>query len=232
MAEAFQENGLSRVCRPSLKKYLKQAPDLVSLAKILNHEMLLIDSCPVVVGYSMGGRILLHQLLEAECPIRVAVIVSADVGLASFSERQCRLESDDQWARKLKTLNQHDFMQEWNSQPVFADSSAFVKMSELKGSRQSDTGDAEWEPELQIQMLRQWGLGRQEPLLSRIHQIQVPTVWVVGEKDSKFCHLARLAREQNDKIFLNIVPDVGHRIPLLKPQELLQTLNKSSSFLF
>lgn len=73
-----------------------------------------------LLGYSMGGRLALHALLEKNHPWSAAVIVSAHPGLREPAERRARRSADAVWARKAMLGAWTDFLKEWDSQPVLA----------------------------------------------------------------------------------------------------------------
>lgn len=56
------------------------------------------DQEPILLGYSLGGRLALHALLEDSAMWRAAVIVSAHPGLQDDEARVLRMASDAHWA--------------------------------------------------------------------------------------------------------------------------------------
>ena len=53
-----------------------------------------------LLGYSLGGRLALHALLEKNHPWQAAVMVSAHPGLESATELGARRATDTTWATK------------------------------------------------------------------------------------------------------------------------------------
>ena len=126
---------------------------------------------PLLIGYSMGGRIAmqLHAMAAA------LVNISGHVGLKSPFEKEARLKNDELWAQKLLTLPIESFLQEWYAQPVFKNSS--LKDHLKKRLKQN--------PQSLSSVLRQLTLSQQH--------IQVdfacPTLFLCGENDLKYQEL-------------------------------------------
>lgn len=70
---------------------------------------------PMVIGYSLGGRI----ALQLENVAEARIILSGHPGLTSQREKQQRLEIDRTWSKKLTTLPFAEFLQQWDAQPLF-----------------------------------------------------------------------------------------------------------------
>ncbi len=74
---------------------------------------------PILIGYSLGGRLAL-QLAQAD-PSRYSHVIalSAHPGIMEEKERQARLTYDLQWIDKLKHLEMDAFLTQWYDQPLF-----------------------------------------------------------------------------------------------------------------
>lgn len=157
-----------------------------------------------LLGYSMGGRLALHALLESKHPWAAAVIVSAHPGLSDASEREARKAADAAWARKAMLGNWQDFLSDWDSQAVLA------------GPTPRDPQFAHRMANHRSEIARSfvdWSLGAQDPLWNRLEEIRVPVLWVAGENDTKFREIAEQAVRQLPTARLAVAPGVGHRIP-------------------
>ena len=157
-----------------------------------------------LLGYSMGGRLALHALLEKGHPWQAAVIVSAHPGLENPAERQARQAADAAWASKSLMGNWQQFLDAWNAQPV------------LDGSlpRESQaTGKLMMRRREIARSFVDWSLGVQVPLWDRLQEITIPVLWVAGENDTKFRALAERAVAQIPQAKLAIAPGAGHRVP-------------------
>jgi 2-succinyl-6-hydroxy-2,4-cyclohexadiene-1-carboxylate synthase len=71
---------------------------------------------PVIVGYSMGGRLSLQLQEEA----RAVIAISAHPGLRLEQERKEKEQQEALWQAKLLSLPLRQFFKEWYTQPLFA----------------------------------------------------------------------------------------------------------------
>ena len=158
----------------------------------------------MLAGYSMGGRLALHALLQKDHPWKAAVIIGAHPGLEDESERAARAGTDAEWASRALLSTWTEFLDAWNAQPV------------LQGA---DIHDGRARSQLQLRRREigrsfvDWSLGNQEPLWDRLGEIKVPVLWIVGENDAKFRELGERACQQLPQGSLAIAPGAGHRVP-------------------
>lgn len=158
----------------------------------------------VLVGYSMGGRLALHALLQPDSPWNAAVIVSAHPGLESEAERNQRRAGDTAWATRAMMGDWQSFLREWNAQPVLGgelprDPATLAAMASRR--REIARGFVDW------------SLGAQEPLWEELPKIRVPVLWIAGERDVKFHELAERAVGRLANGELEVAPGAGHRVP-------------------
>lgn len=166
----------------------------------------------VVMGYSLGGRLALHALLDSPENWSAAVIISAHVGLESSQLRLQRLQDDQQWANRFLTEPWPTLMEAWNRQSVFGPS-PFLR-NELDYSRGvlADT-------------LRYWSLGHQESLLPQLTQLEMPILWVAGENDKRYCSMATALQFRHPKSRIWIAPGAAHRVPWDSPHAFREQLH-------
>lgn len=183
-----------------------QSMPLASFAQSLNAEAA-GEVCrghgKALLGYSMGGRLALHALLESAHPWQAAVIISAHPGLASETERQARRASDTTWATRALTGNWQEFLTAWNAQTLLAGAMRDPQASSSLVMRRREIARSYVD----------WSLGAQEPLWDRLPEITIPVLWVVGENDPKFLDLAQRATALIPHSRLAIAPAAGHRVP-------------------
>jgi 2-succinyl-6-hydroxy-2,4-cyclohexadiene-1-carboxylate synthase len=203
-AEAMKGDG-HQVARVDLWQYLAccQMP-IGKFGAAFNKEVHASES--VLLGYSMGGRLALHALLDEPSKYKKAVIVSADTGIAP-EERVPRQASDAAWAAKALKGEWSEFLAEWNAQGV------------LEGSTKPDRQKLKGQRESVARSFMDWSVGQQEDLLGELDKIECPLLWIVGERDLKFVQVARRAVEMNPHIQLEVVEGCGHRVPWERPRE-------------
>ncbi|MFT4639389.1 MAG: 2-succinyl-6-hydroxy-2,4-cyclohexadiene-1-carboxylate synthase [Verrucomicrobiales bacterium] len=157
-----------------------------------------IDPTPILLGYSMGGRLALHALLAAPTLWKKAIIISAHPGLHDESQRRRRQECDATWLTRFQTEPFQDVMCEWNTQPVFANT--------------SDKTPSAFKPGM-ARGFEDWSLGHQESLWDRLAEIRTPVLWLCGETDPKFGALGNEAVRRLPHGTYVEAPNCGHRVP-------------------
>lgn len=165
----------------------------------------------ILVGYSMGGRLALHALLEGG-PWDAAIIISANPGMRDADEISARLSKDTVWATQALTLSWGEFLEKWNAQPILG--------GQLRDER---------EDKKLIQRRREiarsfvdWSVANQQALWERLPEIKIPVLWIAGGKDEKFSKLGEEAVGNIDGAQLLIAPDSGHRVPWENEQWFLE----------
>lgn len=158
----------------------------------------------VLVGYSMGGRLALQNLIDGDEYNR-AVIISAGLNLEDEQEREARRQRDEAWARRFESDPWDEVMRDWNAQPVF-------------GGHAVERFEKDYDRRLLASMLREESPGVRPPLALRLHEILIPVLWVVGERDEAYVEVGRRAVSLLDNAELWICPNAGHRVPWEQPE--------------
>lgn len=168
----------------------------------------------VLVGYSLGGRLALHALLEKPSLWKAVVIISSHYGLKDREECGSRLKSDELWAKRFEYDKFEDVITAWNSQPVLATGTTTPKRLLHRLDKES-----------LVWALKYFSLGYQAYLLPQIQTCEVPILWVVGENDVKFVELTKNLDFRNPLSRICIVPKAGHRVIFDQPIFLRNTIN-------
>ena len=161
-------------------------------------------SSRALLGYSMGGRLALHALLEKDHPWQAAVIVSAHPGLETETERATRRASDATWATQALAGSWQTFLAAWNAQAVLGHTPP--RDPQTSGSLVTRRREI-------ARSFVDWSLGTQEPLWNRLAEITIPVLWIAGENDPKFLSLAERAVSSMPNATLAIAHGSGHRVP-------------------
>jgi 2-succinyl-6-hydroxy-2,4-cyclohexadiene-1-carboxylate synthase len=155
----------------------------------------------VLAGYSMGGRLALQALIEG-APFDRAVIISA--GLNLDTGREERRASDEAWAKRFENDRWDEIMRDWNAQPVF-------------GGHVVERFEQDYDRRELARQLRENSPGVLLPLGPRLHEIQIPILWIAGERDNAFVEIGKRAVSLLPNAELWICPDAGHRVPWEQP---------------
>lgn len=168
------------------------------------------------VGYSMGGRMVLHAALDRPDVVRALVLVGATAGLESADERAARRADDEARALRLEEIGVEAFVDEWLALPLFAglDAASAARPERLRNTVAGLAGS-----------LRRAGTGTQEPSWHRLGDLTVPVLVVAGENDDKFVALGRrLAAAIGPSATFEVVEGAGHTAHLERPQRFLEIL--------
>ena len=191
-----------------LWRFLENGPQpLTGFGKVLNADAggeVFRGSGRALLGYSLGGRLALHALLEPVHPWQAAVLVSAHPGLEDMAECEKRLEADTAWAGQAFGGDWQQFLDAWNAQPLLG-STAIREAAAARALifRRREVARS----------FMDWSLGAQQPLWQRLGEITIPVLWVAGEQDDKFLALARRAVRLSPHARLAVAPACGHRVP-------------------
>jgi 2-succinyl-6-hydroxy-2,4-cyclohexadiene-1-carboxylate synthase len=165
------------------------------------------DPSPIVVGYSLGGRLALHALLARPEGWRGAIIISAHTGLDDVQQRLNRAIEDVAWARRFEADAWEDVVRDWDARETFAGRHDHPPRLPQHYSRPALAG-----------ALEAWSLGRQQPLAGRLAAIQCPVLWMVGADDHRFVAEAERAMQYLPRGTMAIAPGTAHRVPWETPE--------------
>lgn len=161
----------------------------------------------ILIGYSLGGRLAIHALIQCPSIWSSAVLISAHPGMKAQLEKQMRMEEDKQWAQRFKMEPWDRLMRAWNSREVF---SGYDPIFERK--------EADYSRETLASMLNQFSLGKQEDLSSHISDLPFPILWASGAHDRRYAEISATISLKHELSKVWIVPNAGHRIPWEVPE--------------
>ncbi len=165
------------------------------------------------LGYSMGGRYLLHLALERPEVVRGLVLLGATAGIDDPEERTARALADEATAERIGDLGLEGFLRTWVAQPMFA---GIPDEHQHLDERLANTVDG-----LASSLLLA-GTGVQEPSWDELHALDMPVLVVAGELDEKFGALGRrLQTTIGDNATFATVPGAGHAAHLERPEAFL-----------
>lgn len=167
----------------------------------------------ILMGYSLGGRLGLHAVLENPALWDAAIFISTHPGLPLDTEKRSRLTADRQWAERFEKESWTSLMQAWNAQEVFKGDS--WKREENDFDRAS-----------LAYALQTWSLGAQEDLSEAIQELNIPFLWMVGANDLKFLHQAEALSFKHPKSRLCVIPEASHRLPWQQPETFMSYLTQ------
>ena len=167
--------------------------------------------CPHLLGYSMGGRAALAFCSTYPERARSALLVGASAGLADPQARRSREKDDEALADEILSGGLEHFVDDWMAKPIFASQSRLGE-TELARAREQRLRNR---PLGLAMSLRGMGTGAMTPL--ELTGLKVPTCFVAGAEDEKFCAIARAYAERLPNAQCEIVPGAGHAVHLENP---------------
>ncbi|WP_068466481.1 alpha/beta fold hydrolase [Candidatus Protochlamydia phocaeensis] len=181
--------------------------DFSEWAQQLNARVSKENEPAILMGYSLGGRLALHALIQNPTRWAAGVIISAHPGLGDPALKQQRLAHDEKWAQRFEKEPWKEVIKQWNQQDVFLQDAVHFHRKE-----------EDYERQRLADLLRKASLGRQDDLRALIQALPIPLLWIVGEKDPRYCALAQSLTFKHPQSVCLVIPDAGHRTPWAQPE--------------
>lgn len=183
------------------------------------------EGTPVLVGYSMGGRLAAETLVRhPELPLAGVVLESAGLGPADEDARAAMAQRNAAWAARLRAEGVVPFMDWWETLPLFASQLALPDAARAAVRAQRTAHSAE----VLAQSFEAWGAQHQasegEALaaLMRAHDASTPLLYVAGERDAKYCATADRIRAADLPAI--VIPNAGHNVHLERREAFMAAL--------
>lgn len=161
----------------------------------------------LLMGYSLGGRLALHALLNNPKQWKGAVIISAHPGLSDPLEKGKRWQQDRKWAERFEKEEWDSLMNAWNQQEVFSHDPPFER------------NEGDYDRDQLVRTLLQGSLGTQTDLRHQISQLEIPLLWITGSNDHRFSAVAQSFAFKHPSSRWEKVEGAGHRVPWAKPAD-------------
>ncbi len=161
------------------------------------------------VGYSMGGRMLLHEALNNRVgEMRSLILIGATPGIESGAERTERQAADARRVARIIEIGTPAFVTEWLQQPMFA---------HLTDEQSAKFQRFENSAEGLAMSLRHCGAGVQESLWDRLSTLRIPVLVIAGTNDEKYTAIGKrmVATIGSNSRFVNIAG--GHAVHVENP---------------
>ena len=161
---------------------------------------------PVLLGYSMGGRIALHAALAEPERFSALVLIGASPGLETETERATRRESDAALAGRILSSDIREFLAGWDALPLLAGRAAMPEPWKTR----SFEARAKNTPAGLAASLAGVGTGVLPSLWEKLGELEIPVLLITGANDEKFTAIARRMAEKIPGADHAIIQEAGH----------------------
>ena len=177
------------------------------------------EGAPVLVGYSMGGRIAAETMVRHPgLPLAGLVLESAGLGPADDAARAALARRNGEWAARLREGGVAAFMDWWETLPLFATQRELPPATRVAIRADREAQGAE----TLARSLEAWGAHHQaaeSETVAALAQMRVagrPVLYLAGSCDEKYAALA--ARVRAAGLPAMLVEGAGHNVHLEKPE--------------
>lgn len=174
---------------------------------------------PILVGYSMGGRIALYTALKYPDKFKSLILESSSPGIEDEDERKDRLVRDEKDSFKMKKTDMRSFLTEWYQMPVFDYLNDFPELKEKIINKKSSN-----DPKALAEIIVKLSPGIQPSQWSKLSKWTKPTLIIAGEKDKKY---VRIGEDMNGILTnsrFEIIPNAGHIVHLENHKDFMTVL--------
>ena len=170
---------------------------------------------PVVVGYSMGGRLALYTALRYPQAASGLVLLGADPGLEDAALRAERLARDRELARQLAASSSGEafyaWLQRWYAAPLFGDLRHQPRFADLLQRRLRQR------PDYLAAALRGLSVAVQPCLWDLLPGLPIPALYVAGSGDRKYRAIAARIAALGGPWQTAVCAGAGHAVHLEQP---------------
>jgi 2-succinyl-6-hydroxy-2,4-cyclohexadiene-1-carboxylate synthase len=175
------------------------------------------DVSPVLVGYSLGGRLALRAVLREPGRYAGLVTVSTTAGIDDPPARTARAEADERLAAWIEASPMEDVVGVWERQPLFADQAEGLVEQQRPGRLSHD-------PASLALLLRTAGQGVLDPVWHDLLRLDLPVLAIAGARDDGYVRAARRIAETAPRGRAAIVAEAGHAPQLQQPEEVARLI--------
>jgi 2-succinyl-6-hydroxy-2,4-cyclohexadiene-1-carboxylate synthase len=165
---------------------------------------------PIIIGYSMGGRLALHAATQYPEMFSGLIAISASPGIADPAARSARRKADAALARRLRSMKPaafRDFLHEWWYLPVFSSPRrAPHPPGDFLASRLQHS------PSALARCLTRWGQGALPPVIDKLPHFQLPALFIAGKADTTYTEYAIQMASACPRGRSAIIPNTGHAV--------------------
>ena len=180
-------------------------------------------NAPIVVGYSLGGRVALAAAVRHPEIMQALMLESTSAGLDTEAERQARAATDDARAAVLLADGIAAFMRTWYAAPLFESLQMRPQLlAKLQAARMCN--DARW----MSKVVSELSPGRAASVWAELPSVRLRTVLLAGALDVRYTESAQRMCAAMPNAVCTVVADAGHNVHLEQPTAYIQALRDYS----
>ena len=173
-----------------------------------------VEEDALLLGYSMGGRLALHAILQRPDLWHAAVIVGANLGIEDQDARDARYQQDLKLGDRFVAEPWETLMAQWDANPVFCGRPFTGERQEKKFSRENIR-----------RIFDVFSVGQQEYLLPRFaDMVSPPILYISGEEDHTYSVLGERFAATCPAVTHRVIAKAGHRVPWENPEAFCQVV--------
>ena len=187
------------------------------------------DACtalasPVMVGYSMGGRLALCTALRFPRAARGLIVIGADPGVEDAAARAERLTRDQALAQQLAAANDQAgfaaWLQRWYAAPLFGGLRRHPHFDELLRRR------LQGRPTSLAAALRGLSVAVQPVLWHALARLPIPALFIAGADDAKYRAVAERIASLGAPWQSVVCQEAAHAVHLEQPDAVADLIRR------
>ena len=166
-----------------------------------------------LVGYSLGGRLVLHAALRAagyRGRFGALVVVGTSAGIDDPVERGERRRADERLADWMESSTIEDVVAHWEQVPALTG-----QAPDLVAAQRADR--LAQDPACLAELLRSAGQGMLEPVWPRLAELDTPLLALAGERDPRYRSAAERIATLAPRAQALAIAGAGHAAHLEQP---------------
>ncbi|RMD48584.1 MAG: 2-succinyl-6-hydroxy-2,4-cyclohexadiene-1-carboxylate synthase [Ignavibacteria bacterium] len=181
-----------------------------------------IQTKPVIIGYSMGGRLALQFGIKHQDLLSGLIIESSTPGIEDINEKGKRKEWDESIARMIQERGIEYFAEHWINLPILKDSyrNANLPFQSIINSKVQNN------PTGLANSIKFFGTGTMPQCWDKLNSLKIPVGIIYGERDTKYEEISRKIAGQISDSVLYPIQSAGHIAHLEKPEEFINFVDQ------
>jgi 2-succinyl-6-hydroxy-2,4-cyclohexadiene-1-carboxylate synthase len=179
-------------------------------------------AAPILLGYSMGGRLALDMAVASPHRPAGLILESASPGLQDEEARRARRADDAAWAELIRRDGVEAFVDRWEALPLFESQARLdaALQEQVRRDRLSQSVEG------LARSLLGTGTGSQPSRWEALPTLSLPVLLVVGALDVRYRDIGEKMAALMPAARLAVLEDAGHAVHLEQPAAFLEVVGR------